>query len=559
MANSYQKLHWVLLLGALLFGAYLRFANLGVPSFWVDELDFVEAAKSQADVGEPLLPSGYAYPRAPLLTRSLVVSFNFFGVTEFSSRLPSAVFGFLMIPLIYFVSRRWFDERTALLAAIMISFAPFEVGWSRACRMYALFQLTFLAGMYFFYHGFEKGGWPGTGVADRQGSPGLKRLLADWNIHVPSLLLAGIFFVMSYTTHQNTALFLVCLFAYVLVMAGRIVFKAGFAASVKSKYGVFLLCFLGLALLFGFIPQVRDFAQYAIGYQPGWAEVGSAQNQWRIFEFIFGDAHFPINILFCVGALLILGRWHKPGVFALVTLFVPVLLFSFVFQYRKSDYVFNVYPVVFIVASFALSRISEFFERALLSPKLKNLGNGLQHLDARKRVALLLCLLWLPLTPGFRFGQKIPRLKDGYFNGAIYHNEWRAAAKFMQHRLAETDVLMSTLPLSVQHYLGRAEYNLNWSNADLAITNNIVAADGRFIDLYSGTDIIDDLTELKTVLQENPSGWLLVDNYRFSNQVYVPGEVHDFLVSNLPRVFESDRKTVSVFKWSQKEVTNAVN
>ncbi len=553
MSNPNDKLHWIVLALALLFGAYLRFAGLGTSSFWVDELDFVHAAQSQAATGAPLLPSGYAYPRAPLLRYALVLSYKFLGVSEFSSRLPSAVFGLCIIPLVYIIGRRWFDAGTGLIAAILVSFAPFELGWSRACRMYSLFQLSFLLGIYFFYRGFES-------EREKKSSGAFtRRISSGWNLQMGSLLLSAAFLLVSYTSHQNAALFVFALLAYFLTMSAAAVFRDGWRSGLRSKYGVLAIAGCAVVLFCALLPAAREFLGYALSYQPHWASVASAQNSLRIPRFLLGGRHLPFNLFMLAGAALIVFRWHKPGIFALLTLGIPILFFTFVFQYRKNDYIYNVYPIFYLVGAYALSRIVSGIDALLQRSRFTRSWSDFQQPGVRYGAALLICLLWLPMTESFKFARKIPGLPDGRFNGAIYHNEWRAAGDFLRPKLVPDDFLMSTLPLSVRHYLGRAEYNLNWSNSDLARQNNIVAPDGRFVDLYSGADVVDSLAALKKVLREHERGWLVVDNYRFANPVYVPKEVHDYLVSNLPRVFETEGNTVSVFRWRNDKNATASN
>jgi hypothetical protein len=581
---------FVLLFLITLAAAYLRLANLGVPSFWVDELDFVDAAKSMLRVGEPLLDSGYPYPRAPLQTYSLMASFKLFGVSEFSSRLPSAIFGILSIPLLFIIGRGLFNERVGLLSALFLTVSPFAIGWSRGCRMYALFQLLFLAGAYFFYRGFEnppvspfkKGG----AISPLEG--GLRGVFRRWQINIPYLILAALFLLLSYSTHQNAGLFLLTFIAYLLLIGISIAIKDGLTTALKGKYVILLAAVLGgLVLAYIVLPPIREFVTYAAEYQPKWAEVASAQNPWRIFEFFFDSEKLPFNLLFIGGTILILKKWNRAGVFTLLTFFVPVVLFSFVFQYRKNDYVFHVYPLFYLVGAVALDfliaklnevklfdavlgRFSAFGKTPpfIPPPGVNKTGVSLQgekeNLPLYQRgtkgdsarlpkeaILIIVCLLWLPLTFNFRFAQKIPRLPDGNFNGAIYHNEWKEAATFLERKISDSDVLMSTLPLTVKHYLGRAEYNLNVSNGDLAREKNIVAADGRLIDFYSGADIIEDVAELQSVLDSHPTGWLVVDNYRFENDVYVPAAMREFMLSRAKKVHETKNKTVSVYRWEK--------
>jgi 4-amino-4-deoxy-L-arabinose transferase-like glycosyltransferase len=55
-----------------------------------------------------------------------------FGLTPFAARLPSALFGFLTVPLIYFLTKKLFkDEKTALLAMFFMAISPWHLQFSR--------------------------------------------------------------------------------------------------------------------------------------------------------------------------------------------------------------------------------------------------------------------------------------------------------------------------------------------------------------------------------------------------------------------------------------------
>jgi len=547
MKATFTKSYLPILIVIVLFAGYLRVYNLGVPSFWVDELDFVEAAKAQSTVGEPLLPSGYRYERTPLLTRALVFSYKLLGVSELSTRLPSAIFGILTIILLFHIGRSWFDSQVGLIAALFAACMPFEIGWSRTARMYALFQLTFLAGMYLFYRGFEKSA--NESREENGTASGIKAFLRHWLLDWRYLLAGGIVLALSYTSHQNAALFLPSTGIYIVIMFFVVGLRDGWSTSLSSKYGTLTaLMAVGIVLAVAWHPA-REFLSYALNYQPKWAEMGSAQDRWRIFRFMSDSMHFPLYLFFLIGVLQIVRRCHKAGLYALVNLIIPVLLFSFVFSYRKTDYIYHVYPVLFLVAALPLGEVVRLLFSKFMKMRHRPAIAMLDRRNLLQPAVLLLCLVWFPATTGFRFGQKIPRLPDGSFNGAVSHSEWREAAEFVRSKLVATDAVMSTLPLSVRYYLGRADYNLNWSNSDLARVKHFVASDGRFIDFYSGADLIENLAELKETLRRQPRGWLLVDNYRFASPVYVPTDVQRYVLDTMKRAFATENKTVTVFRW----------
>lgn len=65
--------------------------------------------------------------------------FAIFGKGEFALRLPSAFFGTLSIPLLYFIGMKWFNKTTGIIAAILLSISPYFLHHSQDGRMYPMF------------------------------------------------------------------------------------------------------------------------------------------------------------------------------------------------------------------------------------------------------------------------------------------------------------------------------------------------------------------------------------------------------------------------------------
>ncbi len=55
------------------------------------------------------------------------IFYNLFGATQLSSRLAALIFGSLTIFVVYFISKEFFDEKVAILAAFLLAIAPFHI------------------------------------------------------------------------------------------------------------------------------------------------------------------------------------------------------------------------------------------------------------------------------------------------------------------------------------------------------------------------------------------------------------------------------------------------
>ncbi len=73
------------------------------------------------------------------------LSFKLFGPSELSLRLPCFIFGIAALPALYFLAKRIFDRRTALLAGILLAVSPYHLYHSQYGRYYsAIFLLAIL-------------------------------------------------------------------------------------------------------------------------------------------------------------------------------------------------------------------------------------------------------------------------------------------------------------------------------------------------------------------------------------------------------------------------------
>lgn len=75
---------------------------------------------------------------------------KFFGDSEASLRLPSAVFGSLAIIAVYWLGTLLFGRKTALYTTFLFSFSNFQIYYSKVARMYSLMVLLTALSMYFF-------------------------------------------------------------------------------------------------------------------------------------------------------------------------------------------------------------------------------------------------------------------------------------------------------------------------------------------------------------------------------------------------------------------------
>src|SRR3989338_5723329 len=184
-----KKIFWAILVLAFI----LRFYKLGeVPlSLDWDENSNAYNAYSILKTGRdeygnflPLTNRSFDDYKPPLYMYLEIPVVALLGLTPLAARLPSAIFGFLTVPLIYFLTKKLFEksnvsghpfdklrmtlspskgqwsvvksESIALLAMLMLSISPLHLQFSRGAfeSTVGLFFVVF--GVYMFLLGFEK-------------------------------------------------------------------------------------------------------------------------------------------------------------------------------------------------------------------------------------------------------------------------------------------------------------------------------------------------------------------------------------------------------------------
>jgi len=132
---------WLMLAIVLLIGAFLRFFDLAGESLWIDEGQTVAYAVKS-------LPEIVKYCARDVHPPSYLFLIHFwtslFGTSEAALRLPSAIFGLASVLLCFFLARRLFDNKTALLASLFLSISYMGIKFSQEARSYAMLLVVII-------------------------------------------------------------------------------------------------------------------------------------------------------------------------------------------------------------------------------------------------------------------------------------------------------------------------------------------------------------------------------------------------------------------------------
>jgi 4-amino-4-deoxy-L-arabinose transferase-like glycosyltransferase len=149
----------------ILLAAFLRIYKLSEvpPSLNWDEADNGYNAWTIANYGRdewgeffPLTFTAFRDDRHPVLIYSTAGIVKILGLSEFSTRLPIALYGVFCVAVIFFLARVMFKSNlVGLLAALVLAISPYHIYFSHYSQESNTALFFFLVGLLFFYLGIN--------------------------------------------------------------------------------------------------------------------------------------------------------------------------------------------------------------------------------------------------------------------------------------------------------------------------------------------------------------------------------------------------------------------
>ncbi len=536
-------------------GAFLRFWNLGSQSFWVDEVNVLYAAQSWMANGGFTLPSGWVYDRAAIYTYITAFLYKGFGVSEWTTRFPSAFFGLFSILISYVLGTKIFNKKVGLLTAFLVTFSHFEVGWSRTAKMYTLLQCFTLVFVYAFIKAFEADSYDPHRIKMMTKSSRstifqrMNLFLNKSGISPLWLVISSLVFIISYRyVHQLMFFLLGGLFFYFFLFAfNNFINKKG-RERIVNKYSIIVS---SIVLITGFIwivfPYLHGAIFFFLSLTPSWATgESSAQDKLVLFDFLISSQRFPIAAFFFIGSFQLFSRQSKQGWIPFCFFVCPLFLLSFVFTHRVPTYLFYVYPLFLMISAFGFINLLES-ESLVLSNRVIFKKKWV------KRIMKALLFSVFIISPWFRITLHIPFIEDGVTNLAVTPNEWREASKSVIDSKQEDDIIISSLPQVALYYGLHSDYVLNLASLIQSREQKFFNNTGRVIDIYSGTVCIESLNELHKIIDMHPCGFILVGEYDLNHVNYIPEDIKHFIIDTFHDPLKTKNGTVLIYRWSNRD------
>ncbi|MEM4662526.1 MAG: glycosyltransferase family 39 protein [Candidatus Diapherotrites archaeon] len=144
---------------------FVRLYNLeNVPKgFYLDEASngynaykILTTGKDEWGIPTPLYFKAFGEYKNPVFIYSTVPSIAIFGLSVFSVRLVSAIYGTLAVIATFLLVRKMFGEKEGLIASLLLAFSPWHLLFSRVAFEAITMPTLFLFGLFFLLKANEK-------------------------------------------------------------------------------------------------------------------------------------------------------------------------------------------------------------------------------------------------------------------------------------------------------------------------------------------------------------------------------------------------------------------
>jgi len=495
----------------ILISIFLRFHALGDFDFRTDEYAHFSSAIGYLKTGEFvrwnfLVDSpGEEYTRAWPFTWQIAQSFKIFGVSIFSGRLVSFLWGTLFLPLVYLVTKRITDsKKVALLTLFLIALDPYFIFLSRWMRMYQMFIVLFFLMIYFFYIGFE--------YRHKEKIRGNR--LVKWfyrnDTNPLYLSISMIIFFISFNVHMLSLLFLLGVAFYVVLM-----FSQKFLKSKRLEFDKYLatavlsvIAFIFLLSFCSYFGQNMSFCiilgKTAFNYSTVYLVL--------IIHYLFGSFPLLTGAFFVLGIILSLSKGSR-----ILLYYSSFILSSFLylvfFSHRRPDprYLSEIMPFMYMFASLAFIVVMESFS---------------SKMDAKRRKPL-----WVVFAIFMIFNCSITSLEyknldlmGGYVK-SMYSGDFEIVLEYLGETYEEGEIVLDIDP--------KDYYLRDYRDKNI----NIVHLDSYWDDMHR--DVLDYHKRYK-------SGWLIFQrgkSWHFNEETLI------YIQENFDYVEELNGTNIEVYRW----------
>ncbi|WP_226006159.1 glycosyltransferase family 39 protein [Natrinema salinisoli] len=497
------------LLGLLLVGGVLRGYALGVQSFWFDEAISANAAIAILETGQPTFPSGYTYWRALPHTLMVAASMALLGSGEAAARLPSVVAGVITIAATYWLGKKTGGARVGLLAATLLTFATWELAWSRQARMYQLFQLLYTLSIVLLLD------------VGRTWFDDVRTGVTLAGVSAGAMLTHRIGYVLPPIT--------------VVYLAIRGSLDRQFTRRTAGGFLMGTLVLLVVVeLVFGaFVSSTATIATIDGNYALAYAEWLAANLQGIFYLGLLGTA------------LTFYRGWYRAGTVLVLAVGPPLWVLSFHTELYATRYLYFGVPIWFVWAAVTVEYVATLVLEgiAVVDRRVRpssGCGHRITSGQSRGEVTLVVALGLLTVLASGGGVTVMPQATYDLGPNAP-QPEFAEAYGYVNEHHTPSDVIAAGWTAPGLYYSGGVDY---WLAHDLLGNGNRWTVNGE--ERYAGAEPVTSADDLQTVMENHERGWIIIDEIAFARL----SPDTQAMIQNLPQKHSG---SVDVYQWNFSE------
>lgn len=487
------------------------------PHLHFDECYHVLAAEGLNETGVPVIGEGEPYRRGLGYTHAVAWSYQLFGESVRSARLPSVLAGALLAAVVFAFTFRHAGPAAGWTAGLMVALSTILIHYSLLSRFYmAQCLMIFVVAALVYELSRPTRWWQMALLLGGSLAAGAVALHLQISSVVPLGVIGGWLLLVWFgrlftarTSWQGRAG--VCAgLAVLMAAAGAVAYQAGFLDLLLAK---------GDRVDLWAASRQHDYAYYHNQFL-WWHPL-----LWRVAPLlvVVGLVVRPKLTLFC-GLIFAAG----------------FIVHSFA-AWKAPRYVMYVMPFFFVICSIAIVGIGAAAHRWIV-PRLARSASP----PARRRVGVaftavfvLLVVAALGVRGDFR---ETPRGLAGAAPRTIHPQaNWRAAVPVLAPLIASCDAHLSSANVKSQHHFGRVDYALNASQ--------LRQREQFVVDWRLDTPIITEPEALQRVMQDAASGVVVVEKGHWRDLRFVPVPLSEFIETHLEAIALPEASGVLAFRW----------
>lgn len=486
----------------LVFGAFLRFYNLGSQSYWMDEGYTANAVLATTQNGtehfSAILDSGGLYS-CPLYCSPTAVIAKTFGETAFSYRLLSAFCGVLFILVIYLFAKIFFKkESVALLSAFFVSFSYWQIAWSRQARWYTELEFFFWLALFCFLLFL---------------SPRLKKSIPQNKTpnlkSIYHLAFSVLFIVAAIATHKLAYFLPIIMLVWYLLFIKEKNKNDEIVQPCQSniKHVVFGIAICATLILF---------AEYGLGLHFIAHALKNIKLSYALPYYLsFYLRNYWLFIIVAVyGFFAAEKEKRKPFILLAIPLILYLAGLSFFTQIVHYRYLFHLTPIFFILASIAITNAAKKIKSSLITAKkIRQLAEGWIKIIPALFIFLIILIFFLA-GQGVLAPKKFYQLESddpSQFGRPYYaytpQPDFNSAYAKIKENIKPEEIIISSHPHFNKIFLNQPGYWLRYNYLGMEDTPNTIKNNKEY---YVNAEVINNLDELKKITAQK-HGYIIFD------------------------------------------------